>query len=1287
MADWRKIRASVWRSWLDGLPDEIYDKRDTAHIVRLLDALCGDNGVGYLRKRLILKRLQTSLYETRYSDLDRLYSAMFDLPRLECEQYEYTEDSLLIWSQISEMNIKDAHYRKRIWDYMLSFQYGGTVKGVALAAQAAVGLPCAVLDGCIYYRSLGVDEGEQSEDSLAPIDFDGKVDFNGATIVVMTDQPLTAEQQLSLSNVTSRLRPVDVHYTFMTRSELMEGLAFSDIEDDYIPIQSVESSSDWWHVARIVTGRPDWSLGAVGNEWVEPNVAKEAPQQLLTNRQESEYDFSSMVRSCTASSEHVGRYNRFQREIFKSLDSKEATVLQKASNALSQASSKMITAGYYGSSSVIDGAYPLSYSSEMTPFFMESGRSHRFWSSDEREGSEWIDIELKRLVPLNRVSMSIFKKPLRVRLYYSSYVDGGARVWVPARDRRGRDLSFTYPEWGDSENGEMVEVFFDTVPVKADAVRVEFERLDIPYREVLDSSMAYEQVDFRWSVECSDISLGYSIKSIDEFVQTTYEDMFGNRVDTELRVMEPSRAIDGDGGTYWLSQPNVGETAVEYLIVKVADEPTRVNFVELEAVYAGCQMNIYSTDGEEPAEWFPYPQVYQLRSERYELPLRKVTYLKFEFTSLCATPYDSSVKGSGVVTRRFPWDVRNYCDERFGESYKASDAEMLLSSPEAVYDDGSIQNQLGIDELYGSDEDHMDYDFYAGTSLAILDSSRLYNSYQDSVVMSYYGDSMLRERVDIPSPDATALGSLSPRYRFSEAGAHQYDEEFYYREMDLAYVVGIKDIKVGFSGRVLLTEPSGTFTLYMQDGRFIDYLDGWGFVNDERLGVLSESLNKFETLNLQSVYPFRTFEFASNQKQPVEKFEHPSDMVEEWHGVGSDVESVEFGVSGTVLKMTSLTSGSGIESEPKLTRSMAIATAQVDVYPLVGGTWQFDCNDLFGENVFSMRYDLKPTRWTTIGVNFVPMPGGSWWDGDYDYRVRIPIVGPIAKGQHIFTPVVDLVALKEYGMVDSDDFEAYTKLRVVYFNGIGVKEMPVDMTDNMELWFKAEQTLGDGVSANGAYDFEGGELDGAYYLYFDGTASADQPMRDYRLTFPHRPYANIGAAPLSDGTPFSSQASRVEFDDEFYLADEGFLSFEITLDSGDGLVRVPNGTVGSADVRFILDYHDQDKDVQLYFYERQLTFAIRDRYDSCTFESSFVSLDENLLAAGTKSKVLVEWWGRGSESITKVDPNDPTQSAVDPDDSKRRKIRVFVDSATPCDCIPNVYDEKHYIEHDSTKVY
>ena len=1289
MADYRKIRAVTWRSWLDGLPEEIYDKRETSHIVRLMDALCGEGGVGRIRRGLLLKRLQTSLDETRYGDLDTVYSAIFALPRLSSERYEYSPDALLLLNEMHEMNIKDAAYRKRIWAYMLSFQYGGTVQGLSLAAQAATGLPCAVIDGCMYYRALGADEADELAPNYGqPINFDNTIDFNGVTIVVMTDGKLTTEQEYSLSSVTSRLRPVDVRYTFMTRSELMEKMLFNDLDVDDITPLSVSASSRWWDVSRMVTGRPDWNES---DSWVEAGVTKEAPVQLMVNSQETIVDYTGMVKSAGASSVHFGAYRMEQRDIFPSLADKAASIEHPAGDAVSAASDRLVTLGYYGDSYAIDGSYPVELAGEMTRFSSEVARSFRFWSSEERRGAESIEVTLKRIVPVNRVSFSIFRKPVTIRLKASSFVDSdGERLWVDAVDAYGSPLVFVCDEWG-GRSGETVAVDFDFETINADAFRLDFERGDIPYRVQVGEDV-YEELDFPFSIEVSDFSVRHMVRYERDFEPATYEDAFGNRVDTFIRTMDADRCIDGSLDTYWLSQPNVGEHAVEYLVFRLSETPVKMNRLKVDAIFGGCQMNVYSavSDMEEPEEWTPYPQPLSLSSGIFELPTRVVTHIKLEFTMLSAIPYSARVPGVMVRTRRFPWVEKEYAESRWTLNHEMSRAQQMLAAPEPPYDAGTIRQRVGIEDEYADAGPRISGSENVSVATASMTRTGEYRQDSDSPIVAVYRDDMAVESAVI-APYAESFGNAQPSYMFFTSGTHEYEVGDFERADDLAYVVGIREVTFGYGGSIMSADISPEFTLDMSDERFIAENDGWVAVSDSRVMPQSgNGLSRIETVDVQSVYPFRSFEFVSNQRPPIEVLRHPSDMYEEWTGVGTSVSRVDFGTSGTVLRMDGDDSGPiSVETSRYLIRSMAIARAQVDVFPMQSGEWKLEASDMFAEKVFDSTYQLPARKWSTVGIDFVPQPGGSWWDGDYPFRVRVPLSGPLARGQVAFTPVIDEDAIIELAellkkedthnpeAVLSDDEKANVirNIRVIWWNGTEPEELPTDRTANEELWFRIQQDVPTGIECDGSYDFENGILYGVYYVYFGNyEADPDNPsLVDYHEVFDRFGYmmgmswgnlcdfgtskeakrflawgdsTAISAVPSADGTGFSSMGDCAIMSDQ-RLRDAGFVSFELDADSVSG--DTP---------RFVFDYDDGSMLVQCYIRSGRFAFVMVDT-DSGT-ESAFLSGDGDVPAGRT----FIEWCARG--------------------DAAHRSIRVYTESdGTPpyveVVCAEDVYDERRFV--------
>jgi hypothetical protein len=64
---------------------ELYDLRDTSHLMKLLRSLLGGAGAGGLRKQIAVARLQNSFRTTHFLDLDRFYGALFGVVRTKAE--------------------------------------------------------------------------------------------------------------------------------------------------------------------------------------------------------------------------------------------------------------------------------------------------------------------------------------------------------------------------------------------------------------------------------------------------------------------------------------------------------------------------------------------------------------------------------------------------------------------------------------------------------------------------------------------------------------------------------------------------------------------------------------------------------------------------------------------------------------------------------------------------------------------------------------------------------------------------------------------------------------------------------------------------------------------------------------------------------------------------------------------------------------------------------------------------------------------------------------------------
>lgn len=1258
MYNWQKVLPMFNRSYLALLPDEVYDKSPTSHIVRLMDALCGDASVGGYRRKLMLKRLQTTLAETRFGALDTVYSQLFALPRLSSEQYPYDETGLLTWAEVEDMLAKDAAYRRRIWAYMLAFQYGSTKRGIELCAEAGCGVPCQVIDYTEYDASIDLAQGDVERFTL---DGSDPRTSNGSRylIVVMRDEPVTAEESHSIANALSRLMPQDSVWSIIERKTVLDRLGANYTPDVEVPIKDISASSSWWNVVNFVTGRNDWDYERHPTLWIEPNVRKEAPRQLMVWSQETVIDFTYMTTDTTASSEHIGPYNAAHRAAFPSLGDIPDGVVMQASAAVSKRRSKAFSAGFYGDMDAVDWSYPVSLNSEQSFSASEGARYARLWSSEEREGDEWLDITVSRRVPVNSISLNVCRKPMRIIPYLSS-AENGERVWKRIRNKAGVELSYDIQTWGGgSIAGEMLSVQFSFPVAEADAIRLEFQRLDVPYLREMRGG-GYERVDFLYSIEVSDLAFGQDVLYQKDFRPASYLDPYGNKVESELRVMGP----EGIGhGSYWMSQPNIGDDGVEYLVLDMRDDegnPQRLNYLDIEVVHGGCQMNLYSSmDGE---VWTPYPGDRTLSSTRYTVQERTVNFVKLEFTSLCCIPYEVVAPEVKVPTRRFPWGVQQYLDSVTAATHELQWAQKLLTTPE---------ESSGDWDAYAETVDPSTVLKEGGIDGSMLFSSNSYRTVETAAVVSAYGvdKAEVEQPTSWTTPETVDVESKRTSYRFPDVGPHDYDERTFERTHDIAYVVGIKDIKAGIAASVLSLDNLLPVYLRMDGDTHVSENDGWVSEQGERLSPSTDQyVCSFSTVDVQTACDFRSIDVAVNQSPATEHFDYPSDMAREWHGVDCEVERSEFGTNGTTLKCLPAGKNTGIESVGKLVHANSMAKVQIGMFATEASTWQLECLDSFGEQVFSMKYDVMARKWTNIGTVFTPQPGGGWWNRDYFYRVRLPLNGPLVRGQAVFVPNYDFDAMVEAGIETVKDIFAVKDLRVIHYNGVENFELPYDVTGDEELWFRLQQDVPSGYSADGAYhrEFEG-YLD-AYYLYFGNKAEADAPNRDYTKVFDGHRYRSFGDV-AEDGISFISQDEYLDIDEEYRLpiaaTEAGW--FEMMVTPTEALRAVPDGTVGVPEVRFLMEYDDGVQQAQCYLYEKQLTFVIR---EADGYENGYVSKfdpDNDVFSNGRRSKICVSWGARGSEVNYK-------DGKPVPDDKRRRKIEVYIDSDKPWPCIDNIRD-------------
>ncbi len=302
---------------LGRFPEELYNTGQDSHLYKFLVALCGDAGAGSLKRDLLYPKLQEMLNSTHFSDLDLLYGNPMGLPRLSQEIYDTDPRSqALTQAEWQEIRIKDALYRERALTWMRAILNGPSIKGIQLAAEAALGIECDV------FEKLVTIENTISDRPITLPDPAPQAPNSRSVFVIIPRAPaITEAEKHRVIKMVDVLRPVN------TVPYVVEGNGLRN----EMAVNLVEASSHFFAVQRFVTGQPgvDWpAVNLTEGLWIEADVEKEAPTFAFIDRQEAVTFLT--VHGVTTSSQHQGEFAREQRELFGHLRGIESNDYQSA---------------------------------------------------------------------------------------------------------------------------------------------------------------------------------------------------------------------------------------------------------------------------------------------------------------------------------------------------------------------------------------------------------------------------------------------------------------------------------------------------------------------------------------------------------------------------------------------------------------------------------------------------------------------------------------------------------------------------------------------------------------------------------------------------------------------------------------------------------------------------------------------------------------------------------------------------------------------------------------------
>jgi hypothetical protein len=266
---------------LGHLDPEIYDLRDTSHLMKLFKVMLGGSGAGGLRKQMAVARLQNAFNGMHFLDLDSFYGALFGIVRTQAELQPdfafdpYTDStSSENWD---DLHSRDASYRERLIKFAKAIPYGGSFIGIKSMAEALCGIECDIYEAWDWIDEE--DEGTIKNSSLvytwtfltttiktwAAMELRGWSDWGGSTklftgrtgqrnrgdFVIHPKKPLSLDEQYELVRVINRFKPSGTQFTVDN-----SGLSINTP----LTIRNVAASSEYWEITPSISINPNLSF-------------------------------------------------------------------------------------------------------------------------------------------------------------------------------------------------------------------------------------------------------------------------------------------------------------------------------------------------------------------------------------------------------------------------------------------------------------------------------------------------------------------------------------------------------------------------------------------------------------------------------------------------------------------------------------------------------------------------------------------------------------------------------------------------------------------------------------------------------------------------------------------------------------------------------------------------------------------------------------------------------------------------------------------------------------------
>jgi hypothetical protein len=640
-------------------PEEVYDLSPGTYLYRLMATLLGDAGVGQLRKRMVMARLQTTLQGTHFFDLDRFYGALLGAQRRVAERIEVDPYSTALtnqqWDQVYE---RDGSYRSRVEQFAKAIHFGASAIGMELIAEALLGVDCDVYESFAQADKTSLTHADLEAFTHAELEqfthgeLEGNVwganpSFNRWIFTVIPKRPITQEERNDLMRVLRIFKPAQA----TLRVQSIEQSAFTDV-----PIRSVSADSEYWEIRSRVVSRVGVESGYVDLGTVAD--PKEQPRPPFSAYQGERWSYMGDVAGVMGYGERPPDWvdtRMYERVAFADgtqieyLPGHGIRLIQES--LVARAASDGIMASHYYSRSrgpmdthnvafrdgrmldpseiSLSGVAPLYVDGMVIDDLVKVSEARlgllrrqitvpqRFWSTPplpwSDPTSESLEVRLRSERRVNYATFAVPHFPHRMEFQYWS--EGGG-TWVTLhamtvndsmpnvlRDRAEHSERRLHPQ--HSIAGHWIPIDLDLAPVYAKSFRVRMRRIATGTHPVTSTGAVAD-----YSLGVKNFEVGYRIRKRDDIPRLKPRgsseigntiDLLGSRVSFSIREKPAPNAIDGNPEVAWLSEPQpIGSAVVNFYmdVRNAAGNGQIIDNFYLDPVKPGPLLNLYYSDQE-----------------------------------------------------------------------------------------------------------------------------------------------------------------------------------------------------------------------------------------------------------------------------------------------------------------------------------------------------------------------------------------------------------------------------------------------------------------------------------------------------------------------------------------------------------------------------------------------------------------------------------------------------------------------------------------------------------------